>query len=120
MYFSFAIFFLPLLLSDRRKSRFLNALFQINFILKKYGIAKLPDKDESDRSNKGGTKPVKKSSKPSKEKMALGATASSAKVLPKERKTKLTTGSEKSAKESVSSDPTVKSMAKVKLYPNTN
>ena len=53
-------------------------------------------------------KPVKKSSKPSKEKMALGATAPSAKVLPKERKPKLVTGSEKSTRESVASDPTVK------------
>ena len=72
-------------------------------------MAKLPDKDESDRPTKSGTKPVKKSTKPSKEKMALGATASSTKVSPKDRKPKLATGSEKSAKESVASDPAVKS-----------
>ena len=72
-------------------------------------MPKLPDKDESDRPNRSGAKPVKKSSKPSKEKMALGATAASTKVSPKERKPKLATGMEKSAKESVASDPAVKS-----------
>ena len=48
--------------------------------------------------------------------MALGATASSAKVLPKERKPKLATGSEKSVKDSVASDPTVKAKVRGLFY----
>ncbi len=86
---------------------------QVNFILRKYGIPKIIDKDESEKS-KGG-KGVKKSTKPSsKEKLAMGSTTSTKPAGSRERKPrpKDTAGTEKSARDAATSDPAAK-LAKV-------
>ncbi len=87
----------------------------MNFILRKYGIPKLIDKDESEKS-KGG-KGVKKSTKPSsKEKLAMGSSTSTKPAGSRERKPrpKDTTGTEKSARDAATSDPAAK-LAKVSV-----